>query len=196
MLKSEEARLRREAITLELDKLGFATVRQLRVICDLKGERNASKVLLTMERMKYINSIKKEYKVFYVANKGREIIGSNSEPRTGQMEHTLMRNDLYIKLGMPDSWDTEVPIQLSQDEQMRVDAMYMKGGEYHFVEVDYHTSMKRNQEKMERYKRIKSFVFQQFNHHPTVIWYTVSETRKQRLEEWMREYGIKGSVFV
>ncbi len=196
MLQSEKKNLRWEQIVLRLEELGFATRKQLQAICNLGSDRNAARILLAMERDKLIHSERKEFKVYYTSNKGKSLIGSTSDVRIGQMNHTLMRNDLYIKLGMPDGWDTEVPIQLSADEEMIVDAMYMKNNEYHLVEIDYRNSMKNNREKLEKYKIVKRHLWKTCRHHPTVIWYTVSENRKQRLEEWMREYGIKGRVYV
>ena len=195
MMQTEKKYQRWENICLKLADMGYATRRQLQLICNLGGDRNAGRILLSMERDKLIQSERREQKVYYLTHRGKEMVGSTSDIRTGHMEHTLMRNDLYIRLGMPESWQTEVPIQYSEQERIICDALYMKGNEYHFVEVDHKNTMKNNYDKIKKYAIIKRYVFKQMHHTPTVIFYTVSENRKEKLEACMQEHGVKGRVY-
>ena len=189
--------MRDEEILLTLDKLGYATRKQLQIICNLAGDRNASRILRRMELDKSIQSLRMEYKVYSLTYRGKERIGSSTDVRTGHVEHTLMRNDLYIRLGMPRDWKTEMEIMYNdQQERMVCDAVFSKNSEWQFVEVDNQQTMKNNYNKLKNYSIMRKDIFRQFNHHPTVIWYTVSETRKQKLEGWMRELGIKGRVYL
>lgn len=199
MLQSEKRYLREEKILQTLNELGFATRKQLQIIEDLGGDRNAARILSRMEADKAIQSFRREFKIYTLTRRGKEQIGSSKDIKTGEndrlMEHTLMRNDLYIQLGMPGDWRTEFEVQY-RDGSIVVDAMFSRNSEWHFVEVDNKQTMRNNYDKLKKYAVLRKDIFQQFNHHPTVIWYTVSETRKQRLEEWMREMGIKGRVYV
>ncbi len=184
-----------------MNDLGFATRRQLQMIEGLGKDRNAARILKRMEDDKTIQSFRREFKVYSLTHRGKELIGSNKDLKTGAsdrlVDHTLMRNDLYIKLGMPDDWKTEHELLYNgAKDRMVVDAMYSRNREWHFVEVDNKQTMKNNQEKMKRYAILRKDIFNDYGHHPTVIWYTVSDNRKQRLEEWMRELGIKGRIYI
>lgn len=194
MLAHDKSLMRKESILLKLDELGYATRKQLQIICELGGDRNASRILSILEREKAIQSVNRGFKVYSVTYTGKEFIGSPTHTRKGGMEHTLMRNDLYIELGMPSDWKVEAPIQYNE-ETMRPDAIYSRGGEWHFVEVDNANTMKNNYEKLQRYKKLSKAIFREYNHTPTIIWKTVTENRKRKLEEHMQELGVKGYVF-
>ena len=148
-----------------------------------------------MERDKVIQATRHECKVYSLTHRGKEMIGSTSDLRQGHITHTLMRNDLFIQLGMPDSWEIEVPIHINAEEKIICDALYMKANEWHFVEVDNQNTMKNNFEKIKKYARLKNEIFKQFNHWPTVIFYTGSKNRKEKLTAYMEEKGVKGIVY-
>ena len=195
MLQKEKRYHREGKILQTLHSLQYATRKQLQTIEQLGGDRNAHRILLEMERDKLIQSIRKEEKIYSLANAGRDRIGVEGANMTGRMvEHSLMRNDLYIRLNMPSDWNIEVPIPLP-DGEMICDAMYTKNGQYHFVEIDHKLSMRNNKEKLDRYKELSKGVYRQYNHHPTIIYYT-REERKDKLEQAIRERGLKGIVYV
>src|SRR5690625_1040176 len=128
---------RQEKILLNLSNLNFATREQLQVTNDLKGDRNAHRILFEMEKDKLINSVRYEKKIYYLSNRGGERIGkSNPRIKRNQIQHTLMRNDLYIKLGMPKSWKKEAPIVINDEIVLISDARFKRGNQYHFVEID------------------------------------------------------------
>ncbi|WP_175074674.1 replication-relaxation family protein [Terribacillus sp. AE2B 122] len=196
MLQAEKRRLREEKILSTLDSLGFATRKQLQLIEQLGGDRNAHRILKEMEQDKLIGSQRTEQKVYYVAARGRDAIGSTKdELRTGKMKHTLMRNEMYIKLGMPGDWRNEVPVTWGQNKLIP-DAMYHLKGEVHFVEVDNTQPMRSNYEKIKRYSELSRLIFESQKHLPTLIWCTISASRKAKLEESCKKAAVKCKVIM
>lgn len=191
MIQQVKKNLRQEKILLRLDKFNFLTRKQLQAMEDLAGDRNAHRILNDMEKDKLLLSYRMEQKVYYMSNRGKERIGSNQgDLKKGQIKHTLMRNDLYIKLGMPIDWRNEKPSTWG-DNRIVPDATFKRNGEFYFVEVDNLQTMRTNIDKIKMYKDLGTAVFNQFKHHPTVIWYTLSETRKEKLESECRRIGVK-----
>ena len=134
---------REEQILMSLDKLVYANRKQLQIVNDLKGERNAQRILQRMEKDKMISSIRTEQKIYFLSNRGKERIGSNQgELNKKLLVHTLMRNDLYIKLGMPKSWIKEKPIKVDGEVFLIPDASFNKEGKLYFVEIDNQQTMK------------------------------------------------------
>lgn len=108
--------------------------------------------------------------------------------------HTLMRNDLYITLGMPADWRKEVPVTWG-DNRLIPDATFKRSGEYHFVEIDNQQTMATNIEKIKKYKELSRVIFAQYNHTPTLIWYTISEVRHRKLTETCESIGVKHTIY-
>jgi hypothetical protein len=194
MLQAEKRRLREEKILCTLDSLGFATRKQLQLIEQLGGDRNAHRILKEMEKDKLIGSQRTEQKIYYVAARGRDAIGSTKEElRTGKMKHTLMRNELYICLGMPSDWRTEVPVTWGENKLIP-DAMYHLKGEVHFVEVDNTQPMRANYDKIKKYSELSRLIFESKKHLPTLIWCTVTAARIVKLEEACKKAAVKCHV--
>ncbi len=186
---------REEEILSRLDDLTYATRKQLQAINNLGGDRNAHRILLEMEKDKLINSIRTEQKVYFLSNKGKELIGSNQgELKKSWITHTLMRNDLYIKLGMPDTWRKEKQVKWGENKLIP-DATYMNSGEYHFVEIDNQQTMTKNIDKIKKYKDLSHIIFQQYNHRPTLIWATLSSVRAQKITDACTKEGLKFIVY-
>lgn len=187
---------REEQILLSFDILTYATRKQLQIINNLGGERNAQRILQRMEKERFISSIRTEQKIYFLSNKGKERIGSKQgELNKKEIVHTLMRNDLYIKLGMPNTWEKERPIKLNGEVFIIPDARFKKNGEIHFVEIDNKQTMKTNKEKIKKYKELSPIIFKQFNHTPTLIWYTLSEVRRQKLKELCETLNVKYRIY-
>src|SRR5699024_10781107 len=173
----------------------LATQQQLQVINKLGGDRNAHRILHDMEKDKIISSIRTERKVYFLTRQGSEQIGiDHIELKKAEIPHLLMRNDLYIKLGMPADWKKEQPIKWG-DNKLIPDATYKKGGIYHFVEIDYRQQMRTNYEKIEKYKSLSKAIFNSYKHHPTLIWHTLSDVRKKKIEEACNKHGIKFKIY-
>jgi len=189
---------RQEKILSSLDELTYANRKQLQAINRLGGDRNAHRILYAMEKDKLISSIRSGEKVYFLSNRGRDRIGSEPvELKKSMIVHTLMRNDLYVGLGMPADWRKERPIKWGEDERQRIipDAYFTQGGQYRFVEIDNQQAMKTNTEKIKRYSELSRGIHQQYGHVPTVIWYTISDTRKRKLEEICSKYNVKTVIY-
>src|SRR5699024_11804078 len=91
---------------------------QINTIEKLGSDRNARKVLFELEEDKLIKSVRRNKKIYFVTNKGNDLIGKgNTRLKRSEIDHSLMRNDLYIKLGMPDSWKKESRIIINRSEE-------------------------------------------------------------------------------
>src|SRR5699024_7435835 len=131
------------------------------------GDRNARRVLYDLEKDKLIKSVRYEKKIYYLSNRGSDKIGkTGTNLKKSWITHTLMRNDLYIKLGMPNTWQKEIPINKNDAVFIIPDAMFKLNGEFYFVEIDNTQTMKTNIEKIKKYKELSSDIFTQFNHRP------------------------------
>ncbi|MEK4302376.1 replication-relaxation family protein [Oceanobacillus sp. FSL W8-0428] len=195
MLAQQKRQQRDEKILSSLDDLTYATREQLQIINNLGGDRNAQRVLSRMEKDKLLLAARMEKKIYYLSNRGKQIIGSNQgKLNKKEITHVLMRNDLYIKLGMPSDWKKERPVKWGENKLIP-DATFKKSGEFHFVEIDNQQTMATNIEKIKKYKDLSYVIFQQYNHRPTVIWYAVSELRKKKLEKLCVKYGLKFVVY-
>ena len=195
MLQQIKRQQREEKILSSLDELTYATREQLQIINNLGGDRNAQRILQRMENDKLINAVRYEKKIYYLSNKGKQQIGSNQgELKKSQIIHVLMRNDLYIRLGMPKEWYKERPVKWG-DNKLIPDVTFKRNGEFHFVEIDNRQTMKTNEEKIKKYKELSHVIFQQYNHKPTIIWYSLSEVRKKKLKQLCEKYSIKYRIY-
>lgn len=195
MIQQEKRRIREEKILSRLDKLNFATKNQLQYLEKLGGDRNAYRILREMERDKLLTAVRYEKKIYYLTNRGKERVGSTKgKLKRENITHTLMRNDLYIKLNTPKDWRTEVPITFN-DETLIPDAMYENQGILTFVEIDNVQTMKTNCEKIKKYKELSRVIFHKKRHHPVLIWYSLSEIRKEKLRIACEKYGVKYKIY-
>lgn len=178
-----------------MDSLVYANRKQLQVVNGLSGDRNAQRILSRMEKEKTIQCVRREQKIYYLSNRGKELIGSHQATlKRGLIDHTLMRNDLYIMLGMPKDWKKEYPVTWG-DNRIIPDAIFKEKGEFRFVEVDNRATMRTNIDKIKKYKELSKVIFDNYNHSPTLIWYTLSEIRKQKLKEVCETLGVKYRIY-
>ncbi|WP_229720282.1 replication-relaxation family protein [Oceanobacillus neutriphilus] len=178
-----------------MDSLTYATREQLQVINNLGGDRNAQRILSRMEKDKLLLVSRMEKNIYYLSNKGKQIIGSNQgQLNKKEVVHVLMRNDLYIKLGMPSDWKKERPVKWGNNKLIP-DATFKKAGEYQFVEVDNQQTMATNIDKIKKYKDLSQMIFKQYNHRPTVIWCVASELRKKKIKDLCEKHGLKFQVY-
>ncbi|MEK3909619.1 replication-relaxation family protein [Oceanobacillus sp. FSL W7-1309] len=196
MIQQMKRQQREETILLSFENLTYATRKQLQIINKLGGDRNAHRILHEMEKDKTISSIRTEQKVYFLSNRGKERIGSTQgELNKKLITHTLMRNDLYILLNQPTDWKKEKPIKLNGEVFLIPDASCKIKGEHHFIEIDNQQTMATNIEKIKKYKELSHVIFNQFNHTPTLIWYTLSDIRKQKLKEVCETLGVKFRIY-
>lgn len=195
MIQVEKRMMRDEKILSRLDDLTYATREQLQILENLGGERNAQRIMQRLEKEKYVSSVRYEKKIYYLSKKGQRLIGTEKELKRSMIRHTIMRNDLYIKLGIPGDWRKEVKLEINGKPHLISDAMFTKNGIYHFVEIDNQQTMKNNADKIRKYKELFRIIFNQFGHHPVLIWYTVSDVRKVKLEKMCQKHQIKHKVY-
>ncbi|MBT2600924.1 MULTISPECIES: replication-relaxation family protein [unclassified Oceanobacillus] len=195
MLAQLQRQQRDEQILLSLDKLTYATREQLQIINNLGGDRNAQRILARMEKDKLLLAARLEKKIYYLSNKGKQLIGSTQgNLNKKEVTHALMRNDLYIKLGMPSDWKKERPVTWGGNKLIP-DATFKRNGEFYFIEIDNQQTMAANIDKIKKYKDLSYIIHQQYNHRPTLIWYTLFPTRKKKLKELCEKLSIKYEIY-
>jgi hypothetical protein len=177
-------RKREENILLSLKKLDYLTRSQIQSIHRLKSDRNAQRVLKQMEQ--YVNVFRDGENIYYLNAEGRALVNCDKVRKsTGNVQHYIMRNYIYIAFDCPTSWRNEIRIKsegvTKKDKVVCVaDALFKQGDVYCVVEVDNTQTMKKNQAKIERYRLLKqrgSFGMLA----PKFIWITTSEYRRNEL---------------
>jgi Replication-relaxation len=181
MPTNRQIRQEREMKIMEtLALLDLATRSQLQQIHSLGSNRNASRVLKNMDQ--YLNSFTDIEKVYYLNAAGRELAGAKKVvTKTSQYTHTLMRTDMYIHFGCPKHWINEYSLP-----KLTADAVFMHEGRQYFLEVDHKQKLKANIHKLKEYFRFKETgLWQKKNNgtFPTVLFYTLTSTRKAQLLE-------------
>lgn len=190
-----------------LNKLGFATRSQLQQIHQLGSVRNANRILREMSE--YLHHFRMFENIYYINKEGFDFIGLEKEPlkKNTNVEHFLMRNDMYLYYNCPKDWEIEKAVHfkskidigggiIQTKERMIIpDARFQVNGVYHFLEVDNLQHMKENQKKIQLYKELAASIKQQYGHTPTIVFYTSSENRKRKLDEWCDRAGLFYEVF-
>lgn len=194
---TQKKKKRQETILLSLDKLGFATRSQLQVLHSLGTDRNAIRVLKEMGEYVHIKRVTEN--IYYLNQLGREVIGSEREVKwNNQIDHHLLRNDMYIYFGSPQDWKSEQPVTfkhpvkdgiktLYKDMTIVPDATFSKDGVFYFLEVDRTQSMSENKKKIQQYKLLSPAIEQQFQSKPILVFYTTTIHRKEILTKECQE---------
>lgn len=181
---------RLESILLSLKKLGFLSRKQIQVLHELGGDRNASRVMKSLEG--YVSSFRDGEKVFYLNKEGRERVGSKKVlKRSNQFRHYIMRNDIYIAHGCPKTWKQEVRMNVKGVVSIVADALFNDNGRYHIVEIDHEQKMSVNRVKMQKYRKLIDCKV--FEKPPKFIWYTTTEYRRKNLQKLCE--GLDYNVF-
>ncbi|SDI16592.1 Replication-relaxation [Alteribacillus persepolensis] len=160
---------------MSLKKLDYLTREQIQIIHDLKSARNANRILNNMDE--YLCSFRHGLeKVYYLNKLGRERVGCKVvRKRTTNVQHFLLRNQLYIMVGCPSSWKNEMRLK-TKEAQLVCDAKFDYKNVPRFVEVDCSQSMQKNERKIEKYRTFAKYT------NFSLIWVTELESRKPRLE--------------
>jgi hypothetical protein len=178
-----------------LAKLGCLSRSQLQMLLDIPDVRMMNRILRNMS--KYLNYTKLNEHVYYLNKNGRETIGAEWEyKKNSRIEHDVMRNDIYIFYHRPSDWKIECPTDWKEngkEYQLISDARFAYHDMIYFVEVDVQQKMTVNKQKIKKYTSLFR-VMNQKGMDPILLWYTVSEVRKERLEKWCKEYGVPCEV--
>lgn len=177
-----------ENILLTLKKFDFMTRSQLQAVHNLKGDRNANRFLNDMSQ--YLCSYRHGLEnVYYLSKEGRERIKCEViRKKTPNIQHFLLRNQLWIYLKCPSSWQNEIKVNVG-DTSIICDAKYNMNGVPVFVEVDISQPMNVNKRKIDKYKRMKELTNEPFH----LAWVTEIGSRRPKLIELCE--GLSGRVF-
>lgn len=124
--------------------------------------------------------------IYYLNSKGRELVNCDKiRKRTGNLQHYIMRNHLYIVYKCPANWRNEIRIKSEgvskKDTVICVaDALFKQGDQYVVIEVDNTQTMKKNQSKIEKYRILKqrgAFGLMA----PKFVWITTTDYRRKEL---------------
>ena len=177
---------RQELILMKLEKLHFASRSQLQRMFDLGSDRNAQRILKNMSS--YVNIIKRGQYIYYLNKKGRDYVGSTiKRSKAENIEHALLRNEIYIMYNQPEKWIIEDPIELNGKTYLIPDVKFRANGQNFLVEVDRFQTMVNNKKKIEKYAAIRTKI-------PMLIWIIENEKRKSRLEGYLKDKGINSYV--
>lgn len=165
----------------------YILIRQVAVLFDL-NMKNTYRIMKQLEP--YYNMFKDDgVNVYYLNKTGREIVGCEKvRKKLTTASHYIMRNDLYIYLGQPKTWQNEVRLKYVYNKNDPNSRKIIVVPDAHYqthkailVEVDYMQKMYKNKIKVEKYRRlIEKGVFQKT---PEILWVTTTEYRKKRLLE-------------
>lgn len=166
-----------------MKKLDYLTRSQLQKLHDLKSDRNAQRILKEME--KYLSSFFVGQNVYYLNKEGRERVNCDViRKKTLNANHYLMRNDVYIAFGCPESWQSEIRI-ISQKGNNKItvvcDALFEANNRTHIVEIDNTQTMKKNRAKIKKYRRLVERNV--LGKNPKFIWVTTTSYRREKLLE-------------
>lgn len=193
--------MRQEEILQSFEVLKFATREQLQRIHDLKSDRNALKILNQMKEYFHIQ-VHNGLNVYYLSKKGRDTIGADIEMKWNtQVEHHLLRNELYIHFNCPSDWRVEHEIVFKPkglvmtEKRVIADASFTKNDVFHLLEVDRTQNMTDNKEKIDTYADLFPLLYERFHHNPVIIFYTTTELRRKKLEEFCKAKGLKCLVY-
>lgn len=180
---------RDERVLLTLKRFDYLNIKHIRSLIGF-SERYAYKV---MSRLKpYVSSFTDEgVNIYYLNKHGREFTQSEKvRRRLTTAAHYMMRADMYLHLGCPESWKNEVRISYLYDKHdpksrkimVVADAHYITRDHTHcVVEIDNSQKMQQNRIKIEKYRRlIEKGVFKGM---PLIIWVTTTPYRQKLLTE-------------
>jgi hypothetical protein len=147
----------------------------------------------------------------YLNKKGREFIASDKEELKISLQtiHYLLRNEVYIYFKCPIDWMNETPLEvevkgqknrdilfqgltLSNKKKVVPDAVFSRNGYLHLIEVDNTQDMKINKKKIDAYREIMPYLKE---HVPVLYFFTTTENRKRKLEEWLKGMRYKVMTF-
>lgn len=183
-MKRRTLNQRQESILLLLKRFDFMTRDQLRRYFRIRTPRQTNRVLAALSD--YTASIREGYQTIYYLNSlGRQYVDcAKIRKKGGHVQHTVMRNDLWLHYGCPGDWRSEIKVSDGKATVI-VDAMFTQSLRYHFLEVDHTQTMAENRAKIKRYEALhdNGSLAKQLGHYPTVVWLTTTELRRQQLQD-------------
>lgn len=109
---------------------------------------------------------------------------------------------MYLYYYCPKDWRIEEPIEFQYKEGLTYveitlvpDATFTLEGKYYFLEVDRTQSMADNKRKIELYSKLSPSMKEQFHHTPTLVFYTTTPLRREKLKNLCQSYGLDCRVY-
>jgi len=188
--------------------LGVVKIKHLQKIHELKSYRNACYAVKSLKPYIHETFIGKE-KVIYLNKVGRDLIGSSKEiKKTPLLEHSLLRNEVYLYFNCPVDWKpeypTEIEIKVPSTIEMKIkgikpinkkkvvsDATFIRNGYLHLIEIDNTRNMSDNKKKIDLYADIIPSIKENV---PVLLFFTISEVRKRKLEAWCKGKGFRYQI--
>lgn len=196
---------RKEQLLTTIDQLGMAKIKHLlKIHNDLRSYRNACRVVRELEPYTHQTFHDRE-KIIYLNKEGRQLIGSSKEVKKSPLiDHTLLRNEVYLYFNCPMDWRTEHALSIEQEQPTKLqimvgdksikptkkvvaDAVFNRNGYFNLVEIDNTRKMIDNKKKIELYREIMPSL-----HVPKLYFFTTSEDRKKKMEKWLE--GMRAEV--
>ncbi len=180
-------------ILSSLNKLEFATRRQLQAIHSLGSIRNANRILKDLRKYVHVSTYNREF-VYYLNKKGLALLGLDAKERKKkhQLEHVLLRNEAWMWLDFP-NWRVEQSLKFSyqgEEKQIIPDAFYAKNKIPYFIEIDRLQNMRVNEDKVYYYSLITKIYKEQQNITPIIIFFTISDYREEKLQSYAIKHDI------
>jgi hypothetical protein len=187
---------REEQILLSLKRLDYLSRSQLQKLHQLGGERNARRVMASLSE--YLHSFRGDNgeSIYYLNKAGRERVGAEKvRAKLADANHYLMRSDAYLFFKASD-WKNEMKFTIPGTVQVIPDAYFLLNMRRYFLEIDNLQSLSKNKEKLEKYRKLKAsnLLQERLRYFPTLIWVTLTETRKKHLENWSE--GLESKIYL
>jgi hypothetical protein len=184
---------REEAILSSLKKLDYLTRSQIQRLHNLGGERNARRILNSINPYVSIFRGQNGEHIYYLNRAGRERVGCDVvRQKTIQAGHYLMRNDAFIHYAGHEDWKNEMKFSVPDVVTVIPDAYFRYQQRRHFLEVDHLQHMTKNRDKIERYRNLNDTgtLQKRIGYFPCLVWVTLTENRRQQLAELCRGMDV------
>lgn len=177
-----------------LSKLGMLSRRQIQKLCKTGSVRNTNYIM--SELSDYVDYIPhRKGRVYKLSQKGVNLIGEGYLLNWGNVEHRLLRNDVYIYY-RPSEWQPEIELKVG-NVSVYPDALFYSGMTYKFLEVDRTQRWYKNVEKIKDYAKLKETraLQHEYKHFPALIWVVEMESRINKIKTTCDKYGLYCEVF-
>ncbi len=179
----------------------------LKIHNELRNYRNACRVVQQLEPYTHQTYYDRE-KVIYLNKEGRQLIGSTKEVKKSPLlDHTLLRNEVYLYFGCPSDWKNEYTLEAKQQEpssldiklgvglklkpqKIVADAVFTHEWYLNIVEIDNTRNMIDNKRKIELYREVMKDL-----KVPKLWFFTTTDDRKKKLLEFMKGMRCEVKTF-
>lgn len=186
-------------ILSRLNKMTYATRSQLQDACGLGGARNANRILSRLEVDGLLKSVRWRQKIYGLTKEGRYLLDDDYSPSYAReyIEHTLLSNEAYLSLDMPEDWRTEQNMSFRTSKGKALftpDANCEYEGRKTFIEVDRYQRMSVNREKVATYSELQLLYKKNGKIPPLIKFYGICPTRVERIWRMLSDANVEGTA--